>query len=73
VEDAQSELEGLDPPSAAENDHEELVDTVEELRESTERGAEGAVDDPDVNNLEVANEGRELVDDATALIEDAGE
>jgi serine/threonine protein kinase len=72
VEDAQAELEDLDPPSELESDHDELVETVEELRDRTETGAEGAVDDPNVNNIEVANEGRELVDDATGLIEDAG-
>lgn len=73
VEDAQSELDDLDPPGDLESDHDDLVDTVEELRSSTETGAEGAVSDTNVNNIEVANQGRELVDDATAIIDDVGE
>ena len=72
VEDAQAELEDLEPPSDLEDEHEELLDIVEELHERTETGAEGARTDLSVDNVAVANEGRELIDDATAIIDDAG-
>lgn len=72
VDDVQGELEDLEPPGDLQSDHDDLVDTVDEIRDRAQTGAEGAVDDPNVNNVAVAEEGRELIDDALGIIEDAG-